>query len=98
MTAYRELSRRGGHLWLFPPPTTGTDIRRFAKQLLIQHKIPEKRGNAPGIEIYPKQDVLVTGPGSLVRLPLGIHRVTSKRYSFITADGKPLAPTVREQM
>jgi len=98
VSAYRELSRRGGHLWLFTPPTSGEDIRRFAKQLLTEHHIPEKKPNLPGIEIYPKQDRLVTGPGSLVRLPLGIHRVTGRRYSFITAKGTPLAPTVREQL
>lgn len=95
---YRELSRRGGHLWLFTPPTPGAIIRRFAKQLLREYKIPEKRKDVPGIEIYPKQDTLVTGPGSLVRLPLGIHQVTGKRYSFVTADGHALAPTIRAQL
>src|SRR5690606_1774392 len=50
------------------------------------------------IELYPKQDELKTGPGSLVRLPFGIHRLTNKRYFFITPDGAPLAPSVREQM
>ncbi len=95
---YRELSRRGGHLWLFPPPTPGHDIRRFAKQLLRQFRIRERQKDIPGVEIYPKQDRLVTGPGSFVRLPLGIHRITGKRYSFINHDGSPLAPTIREQV
>lgn len=91
ITSYLETSRRGGHLWLFTPPTQGKDIRRIGKQLLKEHGIEH-------VELYPKQDALITGPGSLMRLPLGIHRVTGKRYSFKTVDGKPLAPTIREQI
>ncbi len=89
--AYLENSRRGGHCWLFTPPLEGKAIRQFAKQLLTRYDLEK-------MEIYPKQDKLVTGTGSLVRLPLGIHRKTGKRYSFITAKGQPLAPTIRDQI
>lgn len=89
--SYLENSRRGGHLWLFTPLIPGKDIRRIGKQLLTEHELDE-------VELYPKQDVLITGPGSLVRLPLGIHRRTGKRYSFMTIYGVPLAPTIREQI
>ncbi len=89
---YLETSRRGGHLWLFTPPLSGTDIRRFGKTLLKQHGLPTR------IELYPKQDQLKTGPGSLVRLPLGVHRKTGKRYPFIQLNGTLLAPTIREQV
>lgn len=90
--AYLEPSRRGGHLWLFTLPRSGKNIRRFGKQLLKEHHLET-------IELYPKQDALRTGPGSLVRLPLGIHRKDGKRYHFVTLDGKtPLAPTIREQI
>src|SRR5258708_6464588 len=95
---YRELSRRGGHLRLFSPAVPGVDIRRFGKQLLREFHISEFKKDVPGVEIYPKQDKLVSGPGSFVRLPLGIHRMTGKRYSFINHDGTPLAPTIREQL
>jgi len=88
---YFEPSRRGGHLWLFTPSIPGIQARRFGKQLLAEHKLE-------GIELYPKQDRPVTGPGSCVRLPLGIHKLTGKRYPFINLDGQPLAPTIREQM
>jgi hypothetical protein len=71
VTPYLEHSRRGGHLWLFTPLTNGQDIRRIGKQLLTEHRID-------GVELYPKQDALSTGPSSLVRLPLGVHRVTGK--------------------
>ncbi len=88
---YLELSRRGGHLWLFTPSIPGFQARRFGKQLLAEHKIK-------GVELYPKQDKPRTGPGSLVRLPLGIHKLTGKRYHFINLDGTPLAPTIRGQL
>lgn len=91
ITTYPEISRRGGHLWLFIPPLSGLFARRFGSLLLADHGLS-------GIELYPKQDQLTTGPGSLVRLPLGIHRLTGRRYAFITADGQPLAPTIREQI
>lgn len=51
-----------------------------------------------GLELYPKQDQLRTGPGSLMRLPLGVHRKSGRRYPFVSSAGKPLAPTVREQL
>lgn len=91
ITGFLEPSRRGGHFWLFSPEIMGFTARQFAKQLLTEHDIKN-------VEIYPKQNQLVTGVGSFVRLPLGIHRKTGKRYSFVTLDGEPLAPTIREQM
>ncbi|MBI1258514.1 MAG: hypothetical protein GC204_13685 [Chloroflexi bacterium] len=89
--SYLELSRRGGHLWLFFSPLSGSDTRRFGKQLLADHEIEP-------LELYPKQNELTTGTGSFVRLPLGKHRLTGRRYHFITRTGEPLAPTVREQL
>ena len=88
---YLERSRRGGHVWFFfETPHSGEDARRFARQLLSQHNITD-------VEIYPKQDRLQTGPGSLVRLPLGVHRLTGHAYPFVTLDDEPIAPTIREQ-
>lgn len=89
--AYLELSRRGGHFWLFTPPLPGVTMRQFGKALLAQFKLPL-------VELYPKQDTLKTGTGSLVRLPFGIHRKAGKRYHFITPDGAPLVPTIRQQI
>jgi hypothetical protein len=86
-----EPSRRGGHLWLFTPEIDGFTARRFAQGLAQEY-------NLDGVEVFPKQDRLTTGPGSLVRLPLGIHRLTNTRYHFITPAGDPLAPTIREQI
>jgi hypothetical protein len=84
VTSYREPSRRGGHLWLFTSPLPSVFARRFAKQLLVEFDVPD-------VEIYPKQDNLTTGIGSLVRLPLGIHRKSGQVYPFINRDGLPLA-------
>jgi len=90
-TVYLELSRRGGHLWLFTPPLPGLEARRFGHELLREH-------NLEGIELYPRQDRLVTGPGSLVRLPFGVHRKSHHIYHFIAPDGQTLAPTIRDQI
>jgi hypothetical protein len=94
---YREQSRRGGHLWLFTPSLPGLHLRRFALQLLIEHGLyPSPEGEKP-IEVYPRQVQLVEkGLCSLVRLPLGKHRMSGKVYPFVDRDGQPLAATPRE--
>jgi hypothetical protein len=91
VTTYIEPSRRGGHLWFFTPLLPGSYARRFAHQLLLEQQLEN-------VEIYPKQDTLRSGVGSLVRLPLGIHRKTGRVYHFVTLDGRPLAPTIRAQL
>lgn len=89
---YLESSRRGGHLWLFlSQPVSGKEARRFGEGLQIAYELE-------GIEFFPKQANLKTGPGSLVRLPFGVHRKTGQRYGFVTVDGEPLAPTLLEQI
>ena len=71
---YVERSRRGGHLWLFlGPAVAGHEVRAFGKGLLAAHRIE-------GVELYPKQDQLADGPGSLIRMPFGLHRLTGRGY------------------
>lgn len=90
--AYLEESRRGGHLWLFlAQAVAGREARAFGLGLLAAHQVE-------GVELFPKQDRLTGGPGSLIRMPFGVHRLIGRRYGFYTADGSPLAPTVREQI
>jgi hypothetical protein len=90
--AYLEASRRGGHLWLFlAQGVEGREVRTFGQGLLVAHRIE-------GVELYPKQDQLADGPGSLIRMPFGVHRLTGRRYGFYTSDGSPLTPTIREQI
>jgi hypothetical protein len=90
--AYLERSRRGGHLWLFlADREPGRQIRLFGQGLLHHFGITD-------LELFPKQDRLRTGPGSLIRLPFGVHRKSGRRYGFYTASDEPLAPTLREQI
>lgn len=81
-----ERSRRGGHLWLFfEYPVEGWKARAFGKHLI------------GGMELYPKQDES-QGPGSLVRLPLGVHRLTQERYPLIDQEGNPLSQSLYGQL
>jgi len=89
---YLETSRRGGHLWFFfDQPHEGEQVRAFGKGIIRRHRFE-------GVELYPKQDRLYGGPGSLVKLPFGIHKKSGQRYPFIRRDGAWIAPTVREQI
>jgi len=88
---YLEPSRRGGHLWLFTPPLPGSQVRLLGKQLQTEFDLE-------AVELFPKQERLISGPGSLVRLPLGIHRKSSRRYHFITPEGGALSSTIRSQV
>lgn len=90
--SYFEASRRGGHVWFFfDEPLPGREIRRFGKGLIAYF-------NLASMELYPKQDRLQTGPGSLIRLPFGVHKKSGRRYGFYTPTGELLAPTLREQL
>jgi len=92
MPAYLEKSRRGGHLWLFlSQAVPGREARGFGKGLLAAHSLE-------GVELFPKQGRVTNGPGSLIRMPFGVHRLSGRRYGFYTTDGSPLAPTLREQI
>jgi hypothetical protein len=90
--AYLETSRRGGHLWFFfKSPAEGKNARDFGNGII-------RRFELEGLELYPKQDSLHGGPGSLVRLPFGVHKKSGRRYPFIHRDGSMLAHTVLEQI
>ena len=72
--SYLENSRRGGHLWLFlTQPTDGHKVRKFGQDLL------QKYGT--DMELFPKQGESA-GPGSLIRVPFGVHRKSMERYKF----------------
>ena len=93
LPSYLERSRRGGHLWFFfKEPVPGTDVRLFGKGLIASYGLPDD------IELYPKQDVLGDGPGSLIRLPFGIHRKDGNRYGFVHPSGEKLASLLRDQI
>jgi hypothetical protein len=80
--SYLELSRRGAHLWVFfYEPMPAVHVRAWLLPFCPQN-----------IEFYPKQDQASwERPGSLIRLPLGVHQRSGERYPFIMlVDGQPL--------
>ncbi|GCE12114.1 TOTE conflict system archaeo-eukaryotic primase domain-containing protein [Tengunoibacter tsumagoiensis] len=90
--SYLESSRRGGHLRIFFDRAVSPGLAR--------------RWFLPwcpsGVEFYPKQDTLDgLTYGSLMRLPLGIHRLTGLWYPFVTlVNGEmlPVANTIHETL
>ena len=90
--SYLEESRRGGHLWLFlSHPVAGKKARWFAKAVLTNHHIN-------GVEVFPKQDKLQAGPGSLIRMPFGIHRIAGQRFGFVNFGGEHLTLNIIDQI
>ncbi len=85
--SYLEQSRRGGHVWvLFASRLSASVVRSW---LLPYCPV--------GVEFYPKQNEGLRY-GSLIRLPFGVHRVTGKRYPFVswseTVGAVPVASSV----
>jgi len=84
-----EMSRRGGHLWIFlRTPLLARECRIYIHNLALRLGVPVKgTGLAEGIEIFPKHDELGSGEfGNAIRGPLGIHRGASRRYWFYGAE------------
>jgi CHC2 zinc finger len=81
--SYLELSRAGGHLWIFwsrPIPAPDTQIlSRFSK----------------GYERFPSgQWVDQESGGLLLRAPLGVHQASGRRYPFVDEELRPVSPGV----
>ena len=83
-----EMSRRGGHLWIFmETPLLAKDCRAYIYHLASKLEVPVKTGLGDGIEVFPKHDFLAPGEfGNALRAPLGIHRGAGKRFFFYGAD------------
>jgi len=79
--SYLEVSRRGGHLWVF----LDTPVPAWLVRTWLLPYCPA------GVEFYPKQDES-TGVGSLIRVPLGVHRRSGKRYPFVIWKHGQLVP------
>jgi len=90
--SYLEDSARGGHLWLFfSQPISGKKARLFGQGLA-------RISNLTNVELFPKQDKLRHGPGSLIRMPFGVHRKTGGRYGFVNPSNQPLANSIFDQI
>jgi hypothetical protein len=83
-----EMSRRGGHLWLFfAAPVLAKQCRMFIQQVSRSLDIRIRRGTQEGIELFPKQDILNKEEfGSAIRGPLGIHQAAGRRFWFYGAE------------
>jgi hypothetical protein len=84
LASYLEQSRRGGHLWVFlAVPARASQVRAWLLPFC-----------PAGMEFYPKQDE-GNGYGSLIRLPLGVHRLAGTRYPFVTWEPAGVVPVAR---
>jgi hypothetical protein len=84
-----EMSKRGGHLWIFMErPALARECRIYIYNLALKLGMRIKGiGLAEGIEVFPKQDELREGEfGNAIRGPLGVHRGANRRYWFYGAD------------
>ncbi len=84
-----EMSRRGGHLWIFlAAPLLARKCRIYICDLARRLGVPVKAsGLAEGIEVFPKHDAIAKGAfGNAIRGPLGIHRGANRRFWFYGAD------------
>lgn len=84
-----EMSKRGGHLWIFlATPLLARECRVYVHDLAMRLDVPVKgSGLAEGIEVFPKHDAIGAGEfGNAIRGPLGIHRGADRRFWFYGAD------------
>ena len=84
-----EMSKRGGHLWIFlAVPLLARKCRLYIYDLAQRLGVPVKGlGLAEGIEVFPKHDEIQEGAfGNALRGPLGIHRGAKRRFWFYGAD------------
>jgi hypothetical protein len=84
-----EMSKRGGHLWIFLAlPLLARKCRIYIHDLAQRLGVPIKgSGPAEGIEVFPKHDEIQEGAfGNALRGPLGIHRGAKRRFWFYGAD------------
>jgi len=84
-----EMSKRGGHLWIFlAAPLLARKCRIYIYDLACRLGVPVKgSGLAEGIEVFPKHDAIAAGAfGNALRGPLGVHRGAKRRFWFYGAD------------
>jgi TOTE conflict system, Archaeo-Eukaryotic Primase domain len=89
-----EASRRGGHLWLLLDEAIPAVALRFA----VAGALSEAAAmgvEIPTYELYPDTSV-VGALGHAVRLPLGVHRKTGRRYPLFDDEGLPCTFTATE--
>jgi len=84
-----EMSRRGGHLWIFlATPLLAAECRIYVHDLALRLGVPVKgSGLVDGIEVFPRHNAIGAGDfGNAIRGPLGIHRGANRRFWFYGAE------------
>lgn len=83
---YEDSGHKGRHLWMFfdSPVAAGT-ARDFGRAVLATAPELDDRLS---IEFFPKQaHATGKGLGNLVKLPLGVHRVSGRRALLLNSEG-----------
>jgi tetratricopeptide (TPR) repeat protein len=79
---------KGRHCWIFLETPIPAGVAKKCGELMRNQLAPIPQDIT--IEVFPKQtSVRRGGLGNLIKLPLGIHKRTGKRASFIQPDGSP---------
>jgi hypothetical protein len=76
--------KKGYHIWIFCEETDGASAKYWAEEISA---IPGYEAN----EIFPKQEKIDDGFGNLVKLPLGVHRISGKRSVFFNEEYQELS-------
>ena len=79
---YVDSGRKGRHLWIvFTRPVPAAEAQRLGREL-VRTAAPQHEDLH--LEAFPKQGSVARGGlGNLVKLPLGIHRVSGRRSTIL---------------
>ena len=78
---------KGYHFWFFMDRKTSATAIRIALKAIVETVISDL--SCFDLEIFPKQDYLTgKGFGNLVKLPLGLHKLSGKRSFFLDCNKK----------
>ena len=90
LPAYIEDSGwKGRHVWIFfDSPVPAAAARRLARLVIETTRPPPPEVT---VEVFPKQSrVKPQKLGNLIKLPLGVHRVTGRRCLFLDPEDRPV--------
>ena len=91
---YVDSGRKGRHLWIvFTHPVPAAEAQGLGREL-VRTAAPQHEDLH--LEAFPKQGSVARGGlGNLVKLPLGIHRVSGRRSTILLPDGSVHARPMR---